>query len=184
MRRASLLRHHSVSFTGNTFTNAGRPLGLLAFASRPLISEVLALAAKGQLHTTDDDTVLLVRRPHAAISSQGVPTLPPPHNQPPRVYVPMLMRPWVLHTCYSTTSCHLSVARTLGMLRRFYWWIGMDISTRWWLRRCLKCHGRKTSCQTICWPTLSLQLPNGPGILFSVDYFGPLPITPRGNAYI
>ena len=96
----------------------------------------------------------------------------------------MLMRPWVLHTCHSTTSCHLGVARTLAMLRRFYWWIGMDICTRWWLRRCLKCQARKTSRHTIRWPTLSLPLPNGPGILVSVDYFGPLPITPRGNTYI
>ena len=135
-----------------------------------------APAAKCQLHTTDDDTVFLVHRPHAASSSQGVPTLPPPHNQPPRVYVPMLMRPWVLHTCYSTTSCHFSVARTLGMLRRFHWWIGMDISTHWWLRRCLKFQARKTSRQTIRWPTLSLPLPNDPGILVNVDYFGVLPI--------
>ena len=37
--------------------------------------------------------------------------------------------------------------------------------------------------QTIRWPTLSLPLPNGPGILVNVDYFGPLPLTPRGNAY-
>ena len=70
------------------------------------------------------------------------------------------------------------------MLMRFCWWIGMDISTRWWLRRCLKCQARKTSRQTIRWPTLCLPQPNGPGILISVDYFGPLPITPRGNTYI
>ena len=28
------------------------------------------------------------------------------------------------------------------------------------------------------------MIPNGPGILVSVDYFGPLPLTLRGNAYI
>ena len=28
------------------------------------------------------------------------------------------------------------------------------------------------------------NLPNGPGILVIVDYFGPLPLTPRGNAHI
>ena len=67
---------------------------------------------------------------------------------------------------------------------RFFWWIGMDISTRWWLRRCLKCQARKTSRQTIRWPILSIPLSNGPGIVVSVDYFGPLPITPRGNVYI
>jgi len=70
------------------------------------------------------------------------------------------------------------------MLARFFWWVGMDVSARWWIRRCLKCQARKTSRQTIRWPTLSLPLPNSPGITVSVDYFGPLPLTPRGNAYI
>ena len=70
------------------------------------------------------------------------------------------------------------------MLMRFFWWIGMDISTRWWLRRCLKCQGRKTSCRTVRWPILSLPLPNGPGIFVSVDYFERVPLTSRGNGYI
>ena len=35
-----------------------------------------------------------------------------------------------------------------------------------------------------CWPTVSMHLPNSPGISVSVDYFGPLPITTRGNSYI
>ena len=70
------------------------------------------------------------------------------------------------------------------MLTHFYWWIGMDISTRWWSRRYLKCQAHKTSRQTIRWSTLFMRLPIGPGILISVDCFGRLPLTPRGNAYI
>ncbi|CAB1101426.1 unnamed protein product [Ectocarpus sp. CCAP 1310/34] len=38
--------------------------------------------------------------------------------------------------------------------------------------------------QTPRWPTLCLPLPSGPGVSVSVDYFGPLPLTPRGNTYI
>ena len=30
---------------------------------------------------------------------------------------------------------------------------------------------------------LSLPLPRGPGVVVAVDFFGPLPVTPRGNAY-
>ena len=52
------------------------------------------------------------------------------------------------------------------------------------MRRCLKCQARKTTRQTIRWPTLSIPLPNSPGISVSVDYFGPLPITARVNSYI
>ena len=29
-----------------------------------------------------------------------------------------------------------------------------------------------------------MPLPEGPGVAISVDYFGPLPVTPRGNTYI
>ena len=29
-----------------------------------------------------------------------------------------------------------------------------------------------------------MLLPEGPGIAITVDYFGPLPVTPRGNTYI
>ena len=60
----------------------------------------------------------------------------------------------------------------------------MEVCTKWWVRRCLKCQARKISCQTIRWPTLSVPLPNNPGVSASVDYFGPLPTTARGNSYI
>ena len=142
---------------------------------------MLSLAAKGQLHRTDDDTILLARRPPRLLNAGDgkFPTAPPP-----RIYVPMLIRPWVLQTCHATTSCHLGVSSTVSVLARFFWWIGMDVSARWWIRRCLKCQARKTSSQTIRWPILSLHLPNGPGITVSIDYFGPLPLTPRGNFYI
>ena len=70
------------------------------------------------------------------------------------------------------------------MLERFYWWIVMSISTRWWLRHYLHCQARKSSRQTARWPILPLPLPSGPGIVNSVDYLGPLPITPKGISYI
>ena len=69
------------------------------------------------------------------------------------------------------------------MLERFYWWIGMNICTQWWLRHCLKYQARKTSRLTVRWYVISMPLPEGPGIAVSVDYFGPLPVTPRGNTY-
>ena len=48
----------------------------------------------------------------------------------------------------------------------------------------VKCLGRKTSRQTVRWSVLSIPLPNSPGVAVSVDYFGPLAITARGNSYI
>ena len=49
---------------------------------------------------------------------------------------------------------------------------------------CLKCQTRKTPRLTVPWPIISIPLPEGPGIAISVDYFGPLPVTPEGNTYI
>jgi len=155
-------------------------------ARQPSFSEIRELANKGRLYVTANDIVLLVRKP----------TKPPPpsrprgraacllNDEPIRIYVPMLMRPWVMQLCHANVSCHFGADRTLRMLERFYWWIGMDICTKWWIRHCLRCQARKSSRQTVRWPILSLPLPSGPGVSVSVDYFGPLPTTPRGNAYI
>ena len=151
---------------------------------RPSRAEVLTIATIDQLHTTDDNTAILVHRPHTDPMCHARDLRPPPLDPPQRVYVRMLMRQWVLRTCYPTTSCHFGVSRTLSMLRRFYWWIGRDISTRWWLHHCRKHQVRKASRLTIRWSTFSLPFTNGPGILVSVDYSGPLPLTLRGNACI
>ena len=103
---------------------------------RPFLSDIKELAGKGRLHTTEDDIVLLVRNP----------TLPPTrsdnpnsvgratcllNDEPVRIYVPLLMRPWIMQACHSTASCHLGTTRTLRMLERFHWWIGMNVCTRW-----------------------------------------------------
>ena len=96
------------------------------------------------------------------------------------------MRPWIIEACHSTASCHLGTTRTLRMLERFYWWVGMNVCTRWWLRHCLKCQAREPPRLTVRWPIIiiSMPLPEGPGVAVSVEYFGPLPVTPRGNTYM
>ena len=42
------------------------------------------------------------------------------NDEPTRIYVPLLMRPWTMQTCHANASCHLGLARTLAMLDRFY----------------------------------------------------------------
>ena len=128
-------------------------LGFILSAQRPLLADVLALAAKNRLPRTEDETALPVQR---SPTSQPENSLPPPAPYSPRVYVLMLMRPWVLNTCHAYISLHLGVTRTVRMLARLYWWIGTDVSVRWWIRRCLHCQARKTSRHTTRWPTLSL----------------------------
>ena len=145
---------------------------------RPTVQQVLEPAAKTKLFTTEGNFPLLVKRntSSAELSHSG--------GRVPQIYVPMLMRPWVLKGCHADSVCHFGVTRTLQMLQRFYWWVGLDQSVRWWIRRCLFCQARKTSRQTIRWPTTLRLLPSGPGQIVSVEYFGPLPITRNGNKHI
>lgn len=70
------------------------------------------------------------------------------------------------------------IAKTLRLLEQFFWWIGMSMCTRWWLRRCFKRQARLT------WPIHPISLPSGLGVAINVDYYGPLPTAPRSNAYI
>ena len=154
---------------------------------RPDPADIIDLAAKGRLIQGDHDTILLVRNHIAVAPRQDGPPARvrrPPFNDSVRIYVPLLARPWIMHACHADASSHLGVMHALKMLERFYWWVGMEACTKWWVRRCLKCQARKTSRQTVRWSVLPIPLPNSPGVAVSVDFFGPLPITARGNSYI
>lgn len=83
----------------------------------PSFSEVQKLAGKGRLHTTDDGIVLLARKP----------TPPPPsssqrparraacwlNHEPVRVYVPLLMRPWVMQRTHARLPFYGFLSRAL-----------------------------------------------------------------------
>ena len=81
----------------------------------PSFSKIQGLAGKCWLHTTDDGIVLLVRQL----------THPPSDSQRPvgcaacllngelvPIYVPLLMRPWVVQACHSKASRHLGHAHS------------------------------------------------------------------------
>ena len=88
---------------------------------RPEIADITDLAAKGHLLGGDDDAILLVRKPITIDST------PDGHNShrrrrpfddPVRIYVPLLARPWIMHACHAEASCHLGVTRTLKRVER------------------------------------------------------------------
>ena len=90
------------------------PVGTLP---APSASEVLELARKGTIFTTDEDVHLLVRRPNPysgpTATATSTTTLSHTHlDAPIRIYVPILMRPWVMKGCHSDMSCHHGVTRT------------------------------------------------------------------------
>ena len=87
---------------------------------RPTVQQVSELTAKTKLFTTEGNFPLLVKRntSSAELSHSGGRVL--------QNYVPTLMRPWVLRGCHADSVCHFEVTRTLQILQRFYWWVGLD----------------------------------------------------------
>ena len=188
------LLSYSLCDATRSYIQLGRPnppprfvCNYLPSHTRPESVDITDLAAKGRLLEGDDDTILLVRKP---ITTASAPNghdsrrSRPPFDNPVRTNVPLLARSWIMHACHADASCHSGVTRTLKMLELFYWWLGMEICPKRWVRRCVKCQTRKTSRQTIRWPTLFIPFPEIPGISVSVDYVGTLPTTARGNSYI
>ena len=100
-------------------------------------------------------------------------------------FIPMLMRPLGSadmsygHILPSWCSSHLAYGRAFLLVD----WTG-DVHTLMDQALRMKCQARKTSRHTVRWPIISLPLPNGLGEVISVDCFGPLPMTVRGNQHI
>ena len=95
----------------------------LAPHKRPPLSDVRSLAEKGRLYKDDDGILLLVQK-----VTPPTPVCPDKpggraahllHDEPTRIYVPRVMRPWIMQACHANTFCHLGVAHTLFMLERF-----------------------------------------------------------------
>ena len=101
---------------------------------RPSLSDIQELAGTVQLHTTDDDIVLLVRDPNLPPRRCDKPNSVGRdvcllNDDPVRIYVPLLMRLWIMQARHSTALCHLGTMRTLRMLKRLFWWIGINVCT-------------------------------------------------------
>lgn len=79
---------------------------------------------------------------------------------------------------------HLNENVTLASAERYYWWIGMSASAKWWIRHCIVCRAAKTTRRAPRWSLISLPLPSPPRETVSFDVFGPLPKTKNGNKYI
>ena len=93
--------------------------------NRPSLSDIQELAGKGRLHTINDGIVLLVRNPTPPLTTSADPSSVGRaacllNVEPICIYIPLLMRPWIMQACHSTASCHLGTTRTLRMLQQFY----------------------------------------------------------------
>ena len=89
----------------------------------PSLSDIQELASTERSHTTDNDIVLLVRNPTLPSTTSAEPSSVGRaacllNDELIRIYVPLLMRLWIMQACHSTVSCHLGTKRTLCMLER------------------------------------------------------------------
>lgn len=151
------------------------------------VKEVKRLVSQGEIMELPSSEKLLVRRLSRAPENR--PDRNPGQyerllrDEPVRTYVPLLLRPWVMD-CAHKEAVHLGEKVTLGLLQRYYWWVGMAESVKWWIRRCYTCQARKSTRNTVRWPLISLPLPSRPGQIISFDLLGPLPVTVKGNEYV
>jgi hypothetical protein len=78
---------------------------------------------------------------------------------------------------------HFGVRRTYSLLQIHYWWRGMQQQVQAMVARCVVCNRVRASFNA---PMPQLQpLPiMGLGYRWSLDFAGPLPITPRHNKWI
>ena len=118
--------------------------------------EVLRLL--GQFEITalpnHDNRKLLVRRPTREPASRS--NRKPGRyerllgDEPVRVYVPLMLRPWVMDRTHKE-EVHLGEKVTLAMLERYYYWVRMASSVKWWIRRCYAYQARKKTRDTVRW---------------------------------
>lgn len=107
-----MFRYPPFGFAGLTFTSTGQPLRLhpLDPSSNSFRRSLPSPLTASYIPPTTTP-FFSYHRPHTTSSGQARTAPCPPLPTPPRVYVPVLMYPWVLHTCHILTSCRLGVAR-------------------------------------------------------------------------
>ena len=138
--------------------------------------ECRALLRQGELLELGNGSKLLVRRltPAPMESEDRNPGVFERYlgDEPRRTYVPMMLRPWVMDQTHKE-AVHLGEKVTLALLQRLYWWIGMEQSVKFWIRRCYSCQAKKSDRYTVRWPLVSLPLPSRPGQMVAFDFLGP-----------
>ena len=78
---------------------------------------------------------------------------------------------------------HLGQKKTLGRLRRKYFWFQMKGAVNSWIKKCIICASNKRAHKKAKGPLGRMQV-GAPLDRIGTDLLGPLPLTPRGNRHI
>ena len=78
---------------------------------------------------------------------------------------------------------HLGQKKTLGRLRKKYFWFQMKGAVNSWIKKCIICASNKRAHKKAKGPLGRMQV-GAPLDRIGTDLLGPLPLTPRGNRHI
>ena len=97
---------------------------------------------------------------------------PPPSGCPEnRLYVPVDLRPQVIHWAHSSLlTCHPGVRRTIFAITQRFWWPSMELEVREYVEACPVCARNKNSSRTRAGLLQPLPIPSRPWAEISMDF--------------
>ena len=101
-----------------------------------------------------------------------------------QLIVPSTLRSKVLHQLHNQAcSGHLGIRKTIGRLRRRFYWVGYKNDVKVWCATCLECQKRKSPNKKFVAP-MKQYIVGAPFERVALDIMGPLPESTKGNKYI
>ena len=96
---------------------------------------------------------------------------PGPRGPPDRLFVPRALRSKVLEWGHSSIfSCHPGAHRTLGLIRRRFWWPSMEADAREFVAACATCARNKASHSPPAGLLCPLPIPGRPWSHIALDF--------------
>ena len=102
------------------------------------------------------------------------------------LYSPLSLRHELMTAAHASRFAgHGGVDKTLARLRSLYWWPGMTVDVKKFVRECQLCQEAKTPKRhSVREPLCPLPCPTAPNWRVHLDLFGPLALSADGNRYI
>ena len=94
--------------------------------------------------------------------------------------VPLALTNTLIHEFHNCRG-HQGCARTLNILRRKFWWKGIQKHIKYHINNCITCS--KNLPNVSCHLQLHLEIPMVPFACIAIDTIGKLPTTSSGNRY-
>ena len=102
----------------------------------------------------------------------------------PRIILPPSLRDLCINELHNSKAAgHLGYTKTLRRVKDRYFWVGMTVDLRSYLRKCIQCARRKRPARKRRAKLRQYRV-GSPLDRVAVDILGPLPETTKGNLYV